>query len=116
MIVARFMICRHEHCISVLQEGTGMEDLTYYSATGSANRWTDAVNMGKPLNTSYDDLFITMIRTGGKVFLRPTARVPFQWIMAAAATISFIFSSMNARASHPTVLFTTAAIMIFMTS
>jgi tetratricopeptide (TPR) repeat protein len=35
-----------------------------YQATGSAARWTDGVNLGKPLNTSYDDQFFTILKNG----------------------------------------------------
>ena len=48
------------------KNGYGGYDL--YSATGSAIRWTDAVNLGKPLNTSYDDQFFTMVKNGREGF------------------------------------------------
>jgi len=48
------------------RNGYGGYDL--FSATGSASKWTDAVNLGKPLNTSYDDLYMTMIRNGREGF------------------------------------------------
>ncbi|MBN2272845.1 MAG: OmpA family protein [Bacteroidales bacterium] len=39
-----------------------------YSVTGSGSRWTDAVNIGKPINTSYDDMFFTVTGSGREGF------------------------------------------------
>ncbi|MBN1415705.1 MAG: OmpA family protein [Bacteroidales bacterium] len=39
-----------------------------FKATGSATRWTDAVNLGKPLNTSFDDLFFSILKNGREGF------------------------------------------------
>jgi outer membrane protein OmpA-like peptidoglycan-associated protein len=35
-----------------------------YSATGSAIHWTPAVNIGKPFNTSYDELYFSIFKNG----------------------------------------------------
>ena len=46
----------------------GYGGFDFFSATGSANKWTEAVNLGKPLNTSYDDLFYTLMKNGREGF------------------------------------------------
>ena len=48
------------------REGYGGYDL--YTASGSGSRWTPAVNMGKPFNTSYDDLFFSILKNGREGF------------------------------------------------
>ncbi len=46
----------------------GYGGFDFYRATGSANQWSDAVNLGKPLNTSYDDLFFVLMKNGREGF------------------------------------------------
>ena len=47
---------------------SGFGGYDFYRVTGSATRWTDAVNLGKPLNTAYDDQFITLVKNGKEGF------------------------------------------------
>ena len=39
-----------------------------YKTTGSGNRWTEAENMMKPINTSYDDLYFSILANGSQGF------------------------------------------------
>ena len=48
------------------REGYGGFDV--YNASGSGSRWTPSVNMGKPFNTSYDDLFFSVVKNGREGF------------------------------------------------
>jgi OOP family OmpA-OmpF porin len=48
------------------REGYGGYDL--YGASGSGTHWTPSVNMGKPFNTSYDDLFFSILKNGREGF------------------------------------------------
>jgi OOP family OmpA-OmpF porin len=48
------------------REGYGGYDL--FTASGSGNRWTPSLNMGKPFNTSYDDMFPSILKNGREGF------------------------------------------------
>jgi outer membrane protein OmpA-like peptidoglycan-associated protein len=48
------------------REGYGGYDA--YRTEGSAIRWTDAINLGKPLNTSFDDMFFSVFNKGREGF------------------------------------------------
>jgi outer membrane protein OmpA-like peptidoglycan-associated protein len=48
------------------RDGYGGYDL--YSASGSGNRWTPSINIGKPFNTSYDDMFFSILKNGREGF------------------------------------------------
>ncbi len=39
-----------------------------YKTTGSGNRWTEAENVMKPINTSYDDLYFSILENGSEGF------------------------------------------------
>ena len=39
-----------------------------YKTTGSGNNWTEAENMMKPINTSYDDLYFSILENGSEGF------------------------------------------------
>ncbi len=42
----------------------GMGGLDIFSAFGSRRKWTNIGNVGSPVNTSYDDLYFTIARSG----------------------------------------------------
>jgi OOP family OmpA-OmpF porin len=48
------------------RDGYGGFDI--YSTAGSGTHWTPAVNVGKPINTSYDDMFFSMLDNGREGF------------------------------------------------
>jgi outer membrane protein OmpA-like peptidoglycan-associated protein/tetratricopeptide (TPR) repeat protein len=51
---------------SSARDGYGGYD--FYSTTGSATHWTPAVNIGKPYNTSYDDMYFSILKNGHEGF------------------------------------------------
>lgn len=47
----------------------GIGGLDVFSAFGERNKWSNIHNVGYPINTSYDDLYFTVSRTGGEGFV-----------------------------------------------
>jgi outer membrane protein OmpA-like peptidoglycan-associated protein len=46
----------------------GIGGLDVFSAFGERTRWSDVKNIGYPVNSSYDDLYFTLSKTGGDGF------------------------------------------------
>ncbi len=46
----------------------GIGGLDVFSAFGERTRWSEVENMGYPINSSYDDLYYTVSKTGGDGF------------------------------------------------
>ena len=73
---------------SGMKNGLGGFDI--YKATGSAARWTDAVPMPKPINSSYDDYYFTMMKSNREGFF--TSNRPGAFALTNGTCCDDIFS------------------------
>jgi outer membrane protein OmpA-like peptidoglycan-associated protein len=68
----------------------GLGGFDIYKATGSASKWADAVPMPKPVNSSYDDYYFTIMKSNREGFF--TSNRPGAFTLANGTCCDDIFS------------------------